>query len=85
MMLKPHPDIIREMALSKIRIEAHVDQAQMKASCDGGDTSTAAADLLCAFLLITVKAEVDPENARDALWDHAKVLVAEFWPDDKKT
>ena len=70
-----------EATIIKRRVEACAMQAQMNAANHGGDTATAAADLMCAFVLLSVKSGADPEKARAAMWDHAKVVVADFWPD----
>lgn len=66
--------------LTKRRIEACVIQAQMNAQTNGGDNATAAADLMCAFILIAVKSGAAPDRAMDAMWEHAKSVVADFWP-----
>lgn len=67
----------------KRRVEACVMQSQMNARNHGGDNATAAADLMCAFVLIAVKSGADPEKALAAMWDNAKVVVSDFWPDAK--
>lgn len=72
-----------EPTIIKRRIEACAMQAQMNARNHGGDNATAAADLMCAFVLLAVKSGGDPERARAAMWDHAKACVADFWPDAK--
>ena len=72
-----------EATIIKRRIEASAMQAQMNAQNHGGDNATAAADLMCAFVLIAVRTGTDPERARDAMWEHAKACVADFWPDAK--
>lgn len=56
-------------------------QAQVNARNHGGDNATAAADLMCAFILISVKSGGDPERALKAMWENAKFVVADFWPD----
>lgn len=73
-----------EAKIIKARIEASAMQAQMNARNHGGDNATAAADLMCAFVLIAVKSGADPERALSAMWDHAKGCVADFWPDASK-
>lgn len=65
----------------KRRVEACVMQAQVNARNFGGDNATAAADLMCAFVLITVKSGGAPDKAVAAMLDHAKAVVADFWPD----
>lgn len=65
----------------KRRIEACVMQAQMNARNFGGDNATAAADLMCAFVLVSVKSGGPPDKALAAMWDHAKATVADFWPE----
>lgn len=70
-----------EATIIKRRIEACAMQAQMNARNHGGDTATAAADLMCAFVLLAVKSGADAERAREAMWDQAKAVVADFWPD----
>ena len=69
--------------ITKRRIEACVMQAQMNARNNGGDKATASADLMCAFVLIAVKSGADPDRARDAMWEHAKAAVADFWHEQK--
>lgn len=69
--------------ITKRRIEACAIQAQMNARNHGGDNATAAADLMCAFVLVSTKSGADPERAMAAMWDHAKACVADFWPDTK--
>jgi hypothetical protein len=71
-----------QATITKRRIEACVTQAQMNAKTHGGDNATAAADLMCAFVLVAVKSGAEPEKARAAMWDHAKACVADFWPDE---
>ena len=66
---------------TKRRIEACVMQAQMNARNYGGDNATAAADLMCAFVLISVKSGAPPDAALKAMWENAKIVVADFWPD----
>jgi hypothetical protein len=70
--------------ITKRRIEACVMQAQMNAANHGGDAATAAADLMCAFVLISVKSGCPPRKALDAMWEHAQAAVADFWPDARK-
>lgn len=72
-----------EPTIIKRRVEACAMQAQMNARNHGGDNATAAADLMCAFVLTAVKSGGDPEKALAAMWEHAKVVVADFWPDAK--
>jgi hypothetical protein len=72
-----------EVTIIKRRIEACAIQAQMNARNHGGDNATAAADLMCAFVLIAVKSGADPERARAAMWANAKIAVADFFPDAK--
>lgn len=72
-----------EATLTKRRIEACAMQAGANAKTHGGDAATAAADLMCAFVLLSVKSGADPERAKDAMWDHAKAAVADFFPDAK--
>lgn len=67
-----------EATLIKRRIESCVMQAQMNAAHHGGDVATASADLLCAFVLLSVKSGADPDKALAAMWDHAKVVVPDF-------
>lgn len=65
----------------KRRIEACVMQAQVNARNFGGDNATAAADLICAFVLISVKSGGPPDKTLAAMWDHAKATVSDFWPE----
>ena len=74
---------IAEAERIKRRIEACVMQAQMNARNHGGDNAKAAADLMCAFVLLAVKSGADPEVARAAVWKHAKAVVADFWPNER--
>lgn len=69
-----------EAEITKRRIEACTIQAQMNARNHGGDNATAAADLMCAFVLISAKSGADPDKALAAMWDHAKACVSDFWP-----
>jgi hypothetical protein len=72
-----------EATITKRRIEACVMQSTMNANTHEGDNATASADLMCAFVLIAVKSGADPDRARDAMWEHAKAAVADFWPEQK--
>lgn len=72
-----------EATIIKRRVEASVLQAQMNAKEHGGNNATAAADLMCGFVLLSVKSGADPETALSAMWENAKVVVADFWPDAK--
>lgn len=72
-----------EATVAKRRIEACLAQAQINARSTNGDAATAAADLMCAFVLLTVKSGADPDRAREAMWENAKACVADFWPADK--
>lgn len=69
--------------ITKRRIEACATQALLNARNHGGDTATAAADLMCAFVLISKSAGAPPDIALKAMWDHAKAAVADFWPEGK--
>lgn len=79
----PETKMADEATITKRRIEACVMQAQMNARNHGGDNATAAADLMCAFVLMAVKSGGDPDRARVAMWEHAKACVADFWPDER--
>ena len=72
-----------DATITKRRIEACVMQAQMNAKEHGGDNATAAADLMCAFVLIATKSGGDPERAKAAMWEHAKACVSDFWPNNE--
>ena len=72
-----------EATITKRRIEACVIQAQANATSHGGDSATAAADLACAFVLLSVKSGADPDRAHAAMWEHAKACVSDFWPSEK--
>jgi len=72
-----------EATIIKRRIEASMMQAIVNARNHGGDNATAAADLLCAFVLISVKSGASTERALAAMWEHANAVVADFWPDEK--
>jgi len=76
-------DMADDATIIKRRIEAAVMGAQVNARNHGGDNATAAADLMCAFVLISVKSGADPEKALAAMWDHAKGVVSDFWPNGK--
>ncbi|MDO5705562.1 MAG: hypothetical protein Q4G49_10900 [Paracoccus sp. (in: a-proteobacteria)] len=61
------------------RIEALAMMAGVNASNSGGDHATAAADLLCAFVLMAMRAGADPIEAREAMERHAIVACEDFW------
>jgi hypothetical protein len=67
----------------KLRKEESVLQAQAKAKAHGTDATSATMDLMCSFILMSVKNGADPDKARDAVWEQAKSVVADFWPDAK--
>jgi hypothetical protein len=73
-------DSIDDPKLTKARIKACAMQAEMNANNHGGDSATAAADLLCAFVLISLKQGAKPDLAKDAMWEHAKAAVKVFFP-----
>lgn len=73
----------QEATRIKRRIEASATQAQLNAQNHGGNNATAAADLMCAFVLLSVKSGADPDRALAAIWDNAKAAVADFWPAGK--
>ncbi len=64
----------------KARVEAIVAQSLLNAKQHGGDTATAAADVMCAFVLLCVGANGRPEKALAAMWDHAVATVGDLWP-----
>lgn len=70
-----------DTTITKRRIEACVMQTQMNAKNHGGDNATAAMDLICALVLISVKSGADPDKMLNRAWDNAKLVVADFWPD----
>lgn len=72
-----------DATITKRRIEACATQALLNARNHGGDTATAAADLMCAFVLLSVNAGAPPDASLKAMWDHAKAAVADFWPKGK--
>ena len=76
-------DMPDDATKTKRRIEACVVQAQMNAKEHGGDNATAAADLMCAFVLIATKSGGEPERAKEAMWEHAKACVFDFWPNNE--
>ena len=78
-----HPEDFMTDTIIKRRIEACVMQSQVNARNHGGDNATAAADLMCAFVLITAKSGGNPERALKAIWENAKTTVDCFWPDAK--
>jgi len=71
-----NPEIIKK------RIEALSLTAQINAQRHSGDAATAAADLLCAFVLISIRSGASPEAARDAMWEHAIAACADFFGTD---
>jgi len=81
--VNPEATMPDEATITKRRIEACVMQAQMNAQNHGGDNATAAADLMCAFVLLATKSGAGPEQALAAMWEHAKVCVSDFWPDQR--
>lgn len=68
----------------KNRIEACTMQAMMNAEIHKGDVATASADLLCAFVLLSVKSGAPPDKCLEVMWDNAKAVVADFWPDARR-
>lgn len=72
-----------EPTLTKRRIEACAMQAQMNAKKHGGDNATAAADLMCAFVMVSRISGADPDRAKAAMWEHAKAACADFFPDER--
>lgn len=72
-----------EVTITKRRIEAAVMGTQANAFTHGGDNATAAADLMCAFVLLSVKSGANPEAALTAMWEHAKATVSDLWPDQR--
>lgn len=75
-------DRLDDATIIAARIEASAKQAMMNAEMHGGDVATASADLLCAFVLLSVKSGADPDRCMDLMWDHAKACVADFWPEE---
>lgn len=67
-----------EEAIKK-RIEALVVTASLNARNQGGDAATAAADLMCAFVLITMRSGGRPEAAIEAMARHAIAACTDFW------
>lgn len=71
-------------AAAKRRIEACVMQATLNAKAAGEDTATAAADLLCAFILMTRGAGANHDDALKTCWAPLNGAVADWWPDARK-
>ena len=63
----------------KKRIEALAVTAQLNAQNIGGDNATAAADLMCAFVLISMRSGATPDKAIDAMRAHAVATCADFF------
>lgn len=55
----------------------------MNAHNHGRDNATAAADLISAFVLISVKSGWPPDRALAVSWEKAKEIVAILWPDER--
>jgi hypothetical protein len=72
-----------QSTIIKRRIEAAVMGAQVNARNFGGDNATASADLMCAFVLLSIKSGADPDRALKIMWDNAKFVVADFWPNER--
>ncbi|MBN2760040.1 MAG: hypothetical protein JXQ79_06045 [Rhodobacteraceae bacterium] len=58
--------------LIKARIKACAQQARLNAHAHGGDDSEAANDLLCAFALICLQNDADPEVLIEKAWPYCK-------------
>lgn len=66
-----------------MRIEALGTAAVINANNHGGDNATAAADLMCAFVLMVRRNRADPDRALAAMWEHAKA-TCDYWFDDEQ-
>ena len=76
------PDIDVQAENIKKRAEALVLQASLNAQNSGGDTATAAADLMMAFVLLSMRSGAKPERAIKAMANNAIVACASFWGDE---
>mgnify|MGYP000361856130 CR=1 FL=1 len=61
------------------RAEYHVRWAQHNATRHGGDDATAAADLMMAFVLISIRNGADPDRAIDAMRHDAIAACSLLW------
>jgi len=71
----------REPSVIMARIKALAAAAEINASNHGGDRATAAADLMCAFVLISMRAEADPKKAADVMLPNAIGACHDFFAD----
>lgn len=61
------------------RVEALALTASLNAQNNGGDAATAAADLMCAFVLLSMRCGGRPEVAIEKMKPHAIAACADFW------
>lgn len=69
---------------AKRRIEACVMQAQLNAASAGEDNAVAAADLLCAFILLIRRAGSDPQKSLETCWTPLNGAVTAWWPETQR-
>lgn len=72
------PDRHESDAIMK-RVEALVLMATLNAQNHGGDTATAAADLMCAFVLISMRSGANPDRTIEIMKPNAIAACTDFW------
>ncbi|RWR26827.1 hypothetical protein D2T29_19825 [Sinirhodobacter populi] len=77
-------DQIEDPKITMRRIEALGTMAVINANNSGGDNATAAADLMCAFVLMAMHNGADPDRALAAMWEHAKVACDDWWGAERR-
>lgn len=70
-----------DQKFAMMRIEALGTTAVINSNNHGGDNATAAADLMCAFVLMVRRNRIDPDLALASMWEHAKA-TCDYWFDD---
>lgn len=75
-------DIEFETDRIKRRAEALVLTATTNAQRLGGDNATAAADLMMAFVLLTMRSGGGPKKAIEVMGDNAIAACEAFWGSD---
>ncbi|RBO54686.1 hypothetical protein DSD19_04735 [Rhodovulum sp. BSW8] len=73
------PDPASDTAKIMARIEALVMTAAVNAANTGGDHATAATDLMCAFVLISMRMGTPPEEAIEISSQNAIAACRDFW------
>lgn len=75
-------EIDTEADAIKARAERLVLEATVYAGLTNGDNATAAADLMIAFVLLSMRSGAKPERAIEAMGNHAIAACTSFWGED---